>query len=751
MTHTTHRRRRVAAIALAAGIGVTPLGQALPAAAAPESGCQVTSPAPGSTITEAVTVSGTYTDAYQVKVAFNAGTLYDAHTDDPDADGTGTWSYTFDPEAEDVSGEVEVTVRCSSLQDRYWRWGESTTVDVQLAGREAPVIDITSPDDGSQVNGRLKVSMTASDAQGIDDVQVRIDGGDWESAKALPHDRYFLHGPVMKGNRSHAIQARAIDTDGIVTTTATTYTHSGTGSFDEAPPVQSDRAMWVWESATAQLLENPGARDVLAAFVDDESLAPQRIKTLYIYADRYDGQYALRDHPDQYRSLIEWAHDRGYQVHALLGSGSYAAPMWSYERYHDNAVELMETVLNYNIASGAEERFDGVNIDIEPHGLADWRDASQTVQTQYLDMLSAMMDRKAASGEKLRVGAAIPRWLDDNDECQNITWHGTTQNCARHVIDTLDYVSLMDYRDVADGPVGIILHAQNEIEYAASVGKHVMVGVETDSISASGDPESISFQEEGRDAMEAELATVYAAFENSPAFLGIAMHHYDSLRVLPTEWSSDGTRWQSPVADESAPSTPAELTAEVYDAHRVDLHWSRSSDDSMVDHYEVHRSTTQDFTPDASTLVRTTQTNFAKDVGLTAGTGYSWKIIAVDIAGHSSSASAEASAITSVGDGTAAMRISSVDFRDQNTWSWAKVTVVDAETGDPVEGATVFGHFGGAAGKHFSATTDENGQVEVNTEGISTPYTVTFVPELILAPGYYWASSLDDYEATWNR
>src|SRR5699024_3133346 len=163
------------------------------------------------------------------------------------------------------------------------------------------------------------------------------------------------------------------------------------------------------------------------------------------------------------------------------------------------------------------------------------------------------------------------------------------------------------------------------------------------------------------------------------------------------------------ISDDEAPSAPAGLTAEVYDATRVDLHWARSSDDTMVDHYEVHRSTTPDFTPDESTLVRTTQTNFVSDAGLTTVTEYFWKIVAVDVAGHSSPAASAASATTDVGDGPAAMRISSVDFRDQSTWSWAAVTVEDAEAGDPVEGALVFGHWGAAAGKHFSATPDENG------------------------------------------
>src|SRR5689334_16359580 len=79
---------------------VAMLAVSIPAAqAAPPAGgdCQTTSPVNGASVTGPITVSGTYTKAYQVVVAFNAGIIYDTHMSDPDGNDAGTWSYSWDP------------------------------------------------------------------------------------------------------------------------------------------------------------------------------------------------------------------------------------------------------------------------------------------------------------------------------------------------------------------------------------------------------------------------------------------------------------------------------------------------------------------------------------------------------------------------------------------------------------------------------------------------------------------------------
>jgi hypothetical protein len=104
-----------------------------------------------------------------------------------------------------------------------------------------------------------------------------------------------------------------------------------------------------------------------------------------------------------------------------------------------------------------------------------------------------------------------------------------------HVQDLTDYVSLMDYTETA---TGIIARAAHEIAYGRP--NSVVIGVESKDLSGTGDPETVTFYEEGRTYMEAELDKVYAAEAGQPSFAGIAMHHYGTLLQLPSVWGEDG-------------------------------------------------------------------------------------------------------------------------------------------------------------------------------------------------------------------
>lgn len=714
------------------------------ASAAPPAGGSVaiTSPTNGAGVNGTIRISGTYASLYRVVIAFNAGVIEDVHMEDPNGDNTGTWYYDWNPAG--YSGNVEITVRGFSTDDRYFRWAAPVNVTVNQPQYQPPAVSFVSPAEGSTASGTTPITVSASDVQGLASVEVRVDWGTWQPATPSGGSYIYNWNTTGLGNKTHAVEARATDTNGNITKTATRYIKTGTGTSEPSIVKHSDRAIWVWEPATYQLLESPGSRDALAQFLDDPSLSTQTRKTIYLYADRYDGAYYLTEHPEYYRSFIAWAHTRGYHVHALLGSSFYVAPFYAYSRYHTKAVELMENVINYNISSAANEQFDGVNIDIEPHGLADWVPAKPAIQLNYLDMLDKMMQREAASGSGLYTGPAIPRSFDLNTEDKSINWHGSTKWLAYHVQDITDYVSIMDYRDVAAGPSGIIDHAAGEINYANGIGKKVAIGVETDWIAPTGDPEKISFSEEGRLWMETELGLVYSAYNSSPSFLGVAVHHYDSYRVLPSKWRPSGTFWSPTGTDTTAPSTPSGLTAAAWDWQRIDLHWNRSTDNGLVDYYEVHRSTTNNFTPSAATLVRKAGFNFVKDWGLLANTTYYYKIIAVDVKGNKSTVSSQVSAATPVGIGLIPIHIDSITINTSGNLPSATIRIVNSN-GTPVSGINVFGSFGGAAGKSFSGNTGSSGTYTVSSETFedTANYIVQFAPEKIMGNGYYWAYSLD--------
>lgn len=102
----------------------------------------------------------------------------------------------------------------------------------------------------------------------------------------------------------------------------------------------------------------------------------------------------------------------------------------------------------------------------------------------------------------------------------------------KHVQDVMDYVTIMDYRDFAEGPDGIIENGQNEVDHGSSIGKKVVIGVETYDVP--GDPEFVTFYDEGEAYMNQELEKVEAYFASSDRYGGLAIHYYTTYKnMLP--------------------------------------------------------------------------------------------------------------------------------------------------------------------------------------------------------------------------
>lgn len=85
----------------------------------------------------------------------------------------------------------------------------------------------------------------------------------------------------------------------------------------------------------------------------------------------------------------------------------------------------------------------------------------------------------------------------------------------------------MAYRDHAGPPDGIDALWQEELTYASSIGRPLVVGVETQ---CDLEPEYVTFCEEGDASLEAELGLARGALAGEAGFGGFAIHHYGSYR-----------------------------------------------------------------------------------------------------------------------------------------------------------------------------------------------------------------------------
>jgi hypothetical protein len=289
---------------------------------------------------------------------------------------------------------------------------------------------------------------------------------------------------------------------------------AGAAAHAQAP---APRAIWTWETESYAMLERPAALDEGLRFFADK-----RIDTVFLYADAYRGRNLLVERPQSYRRAIRRAHAAGRRVYALLGSGYLHTERYVLPAHHAEAVAMLQRVLDYNKASGPEERFDGVNLDIEPHILDEWSSRKMELLASFLDMSQALMRAKARSGQVIDIGPAIPFWLDGIE----LEWQGKRKPVSEHVQDLYDYVALMDYRDHADGGDGLIAHASDELRYGEGIGRRVLIGVET----GPNEIRKVSFHHLGEADMERELDMTSAGVRKMRSFGGFVIHHYAAYR-----------------------------------------------------------------------------------------------------------------------------------------------------------------------------------------------------------------------------
>jgi len=721
---------------------------AIPAPSAfAESRLTLDSPAEGEQVPPGIIrISGQYSETYDIKLVVNGLRQIPTVMEATYGSESGTWFADLDTSRFD--GTISLVAKGTQTSTRYGVSSTTTAVYVDNPQVSIPQVQIVSPEDGSKIkrSTKLPVKVRVDAKNDIDRVEVRINGGPWETALPRKGQYEYIWNTKKFKNETFSIEARAIDEYGNEGRSTTAYVYTGLQNVEPNTLQPQDRAIWIWEKAAYNLFLNPGSKNALKALADDtDTFGSDPITTFYIGVFPYEGVDILEDEPERVREFVKWAHENGYQVHACIAGGTVPPYYGALAPFHGYAIREMEKVINYNLSSAPEERFDGVNVDIEPYILPEFRAQKPEVQLQYLDILQKMIERRDTAGIHLPFGPAIPRWFDSSDVAQDITWNGETKWLSEHVQDMSDYISIMDYRDTADGSAGIIVQAQGELDYAASIGKpgSVVVGVETLDIANSGDPETITFREEGRTYMEAELDKVYAAFAEHPAFGGIAMHHYDSIRWLPSEWGPGGFKWTMDPPDVSPPSPlNGDPTASTVNHSSIDLNYGRATDDSDIEEYIIYRSTEPGFVPDDSLIGGRSRDLSYRDSGLLPDTAYYYRVAAVDISGNIGPASAEVASVTT-STYLRPMIVGDMNVTFDGTRAKVTLQVIDLETGEGIP-AEVHGRFVYNGGKYVDLQTDADGYATATSEALPPASgMVGFWPQRIVAGGYYWASAYD--------
>ncbi|MBY0600464.1 hypothetical protein [Bacillus bingmayongensis] len=282
-------------------------------------------------------------------------------------------------------------------------------------------------------------------------------------------------------------------------------------------PSGKDKAMYVWNAE--DVINTADGRTHLINFALQKG-----INVIYVMTGNY-----LVTNPYKYEMLNLEAGKQSIKVYALDGE-----PSWG--ENPGVALSRMQNIYDYNNRVTSDKKFDGIQFDIEPYLLTQWKDtiARGNIIKNYLNLIKNLNEKANLQTPKIPFAVAIPFWWDGTDYA-NITYDGISKKLAYHVIDAVgEGVVIMAYRDVAD-PLGnnsIVGVSKDEVNYAQSVGKHCIIAIETKPLTET----YTTFFGETETKMNTELATVDSYYANTLhyrlGYNGEAIHDYKYFQEM---------------------------------------------------------------------------------------------------------------------------------------------------------------------------------------------------------------------------
>lgn len=256
------------------------------------------------------------------------------------------------------------------------------------------------------------------------------------------------------------------------------------------------RGTYIWE---ASQVTNDGGDHIL------EFAREKNINFLYVRLD-------LEQPYSSYRSFVKRAAAQGIEIHAMGGH-----PIWGKAENRPRIQRLIEYVTNYNAEAEADEQFKGIHLDIEPYTLSEWQSDRDTLLSEWAANIAYFHEETKRHGD-LETSADLAIWLD------TFPLPGKNISVSEFMIDTLDHVSLMAFRNTAEGSNGIAAVVSQEMEIADRLGKPLMISVE---LKENFEGKHISFYEAGASEMERQLALLPNLLSNFQAYQGNIVHAYD--------------------------------------------------------------------------------------------------------------------------------------------------------------------------------------------------------------------------------
>nr|MBP7928100.1 hypothetical protein [Patescibacteria group bacterium] len=200
-------------------------------------------------------------------------------------------------------------------------------------------------------------------------------------------------------------------------------------AWDERSAPKVKLSSWMWESVVdmpeedqISLLSQSKEQHIARIFLDIEE---------YITLTEKDDIEGINNLKQKLTFFIREAKSRDIEVYALAGDVS-----WIFEDYRYIPKKLVEFVNEFN-AMSQEEKFAGIQFDIEYYNSNEYKDSKDKTKVQfskdYLDMVKSVKELSDTP-----VGFAIPYWFNRDDELMKISYNDKNRTIFRHLIDILE-------------------------------------------------------------------------------------------------------------------------------------------------------------------------------------------------------------------------------------------------------------------------------------------------------------------------
>ena len=279
-------------------------------------------------------------------------------------------------------------------------------------------------------------------------------------------------------------------------------------------PTASVNALWVYSVSS---LPNPVTdAPTRLALIGDSAASGVNLLYVSVYSSTPNsaGRYLYDE--TAIAALITAAHAQGMQVYNAMGD-----PDWPSDGCSTSATPYgrFSDTVGYNSANPSA-KFDGIILDVEPGSSPDY-----VALLEFYQCFQQM-----AGANRLGLSVTVSAFWTDS-----VTFNQVTEPAYQQIVNLkLNQIVVMGYRNTAgtmdcNQGDGIVCLDEAIIQYANSVSLagSILVGLNTDNPSTSGDLPEETFYSLGQSAMDTALQSVDSQFAAAnESFGGYAIHNY---------------------------------------------------------------------------------------------------------------------------------------------------------------------------------------------------------------------------------